>query len=296
MESREVVGMWRIMLKKAPFIIVLLMLGMFTPAGLLQINPACAATSASVRFVQAAIISPKIDIYIDGKLVKNNLQFGSVTAYFPVDAKDHVVVVTSAGGSITAPIIRQDVLFFDANFYTLVAVGDTNPAVTPSLIPFVDDNQIYNTKARVRIYHLADNAGPVSLSEDGKVLIPNQQYQGASDYLNLDPGNSKLTITLLGQQNTQLTSVNDFQPNTVTSLFAIGLVNNTSVNTAFRFVVQTTDGLPSGFPVTGYVKSADTFSSFLQWLGIIIGIVLVGSGMILLGRSQDEKSSLTGNT
>ncbi len=55
--------------------------------------------ASAVRFVHVVPGAPAVDVYVNGSLAINNLEYGSATDYVNVPAGDHTVTVTAAGSS-----------------------------------------------------------------------------------------------------------------------------------------------------------------------------------------------------
>jgi hypothetical protein len=243
-------------------------------------------TQAHVRVVHAAPAAPNVDVYVDGSKLLPNFAFGTVTDYVPLAAGAHQIVIVGAGQPQTPATISGSATVESGKKYTIAAIGNSNPAVTPSLVVFADDNSVSDNKAKARVYHLSDNAGAVSVSTGGNTVINSLAFKSASDYLNVPSGTYDFTVTLLDKQNTTV-PLNGAQlaANKVTSVFALGEVGGSGA-TAFAFKVAVADGVSSSLPVTGATVTQSAGSMLAVWIGIaaILLLALGGTGYALAVR------------
>lgn len=206
------------------------------------------SSSAYMRVVHAAPAAPTVDVYVDGTKLLTSFTFGTVTGYVPVSAGGHQIAVVPAGQPASAAVINQQVNLSAGTSYTAAAIGDAN--TTPALVAFADNNTLVSGKARVRVYHLSSDAGPVSVATGGQTVIPDLTFKNASDYLSVSPGSYTFDVTLKDNGKAVSTSA-ALSANQITSIFALGLVGG-SGDIAFRFVAATISGTPSGLPPTGF--------------------------------------------
>jgi hypothetical protein len=224
------------------------------------------ASQAFVRIAQAAPLAEDIDVYIDGTSLIAGFQFGNVSQYMPVDAGARSVQVVPAGKVIKNAIIRQNVTLAQGKYYTLAAVGDSSPAVAPVLIAFEDDNTVEPNQAKIRLYHLSDNAGPAMVKDaEGAVIIPNLGFEQGTGYLTVAPGDYTYTMTLINS-NTTVKQPVTAEADKVTSVICVGEVGG-SGGTVFKAVVQSVSAIPTGLPQTGVAPGESSIPP-IGWLAI----------------------------
>ena len=243
-------------------------------------SPAYAAASAYVRVVHAAPAVPDVDVYVDGAKALPNFMFGTVTDYIPLSAGAHDIAVVPNGQDISKAVIKQSVTVDGGKMYTVAAIGNSSPAVTPALVAFADDNTVAPDMAKVRVYHLSDNAGPVSVATGGSTVISSLSFQNASAYLHVPGGSYTFDVTLLNT-GTKVSQPATLAANKVTSVFALGEVGGSGA-TAFKFAVGVADGIPSGPPQTGVAPqrvSAQSSTPTALWVGLA-ALVIVALGGI----------------
>ncbi len=260
----------------------------------LAAGPARAAENADnnafVRVVHAAPAAPNVDVYVDDTKLLTSFAFGTATDYVPLAAGSHTIKVTPAGQPVGSAVITGSATVTAGSYYTIAAIGNTNPAVTPSLVVFSDDNSVETGKAKVRVYHLSDNAGKVAVAAapGASPVIPSLEFKNASGYLAVAPGAYTFEVTLLDKNNAKVTTPATLELHKVTSVFALGEVGGNG-ETAFKFVAKTVAGIPSGLPPTGNAPESNTWPASATWLIVALGLVLtagVGAGVAVRRRAR----------
>lgn len=248
------------------------------------------ADNAFVRVVHAAPAAPNVDVYVDDNKLLTSFAFGTATDYVPLAAGAHTIKVTPAGQPVSSAVISGSATVSAGSYYTIAAIGNTSPAVTPSLVVFSDDNTVETGKAKVRVYHLSDNAGPVSVAAapGGALVIPSLDFKNASGYLAVAPGSYTFEVTLLDKNNTKVNAPATLELHKVTSVFALGEVGG-SGETAFKFVGKTVAGVPSALPPTGNAPATTTWPAWASWLVVALSLILtagVGAGVAVRRRAR----------
>jgi hypothetical protein len=243
-----------------------------------------AANNAFVRVVHAAPAAPDVDVYVDGSKLLTSFKFGTVTDYVPLAAGSHEIAVVPAGKSLSDAVIKQSVSVSAGVSYTVAAIGDSN--TSPALVAFVDDNSVASGMAKVRVYHLSSDAGPVSVATGGQTVIPDLTFKNASDYLSVQPGSYTFDVTVKDSGTTVNTSA-DLAADTVTSVFAVGLLKG-SGDTAFKFVAASVSATPSGLPSTGFAPDSAQGASapVALYAGLVVAILLLGGAGYALSRRR----------
>jgi hypothetical protein len=246
------------------------------------------ATAQSPSFVRIIHASPYVgtaDVFVDGTKLLSSFAFGSVTDYAPIPPGPHRVQIALIGQGINASAINQTLDVSPGLAYTVAAIGATPASL--SLEVFVDNNLVTPGSAKLRLYHLSPNAGPLSLAARSNTLISGITYQQASNYLALSSGSYTLDVNAT-QINTSLSLPTNLNANTVTSLFTVGMFNATP---KLELVSTQVNALP-GMPGTGSDPGAPPTNpqpaySWLLWLPRLLGaLVLVCIGAAVIARRR----------
>jgi hypothetical protein len=231
------------------------MLGLGLGLGLLNAGTARAAGSAAdnafVRVVHAAPVDEHVDVYVDNgaQALLSGFTFSNVTDYLPLPASGLTIQVVPAGQAKEKAVITQSVDVQAGAFYTVAIIGDTS--TQPALVVFTDGTSVPADKAELRVYDLSSDAGPLAVSSAGKTVIERLTFKSASNYLTFSPDQSIFEVTLLDQNIQQQTLDATFEPNKVSSVFALGLTSIVD-STGFKFVTKLTAALPTALPPTGF--------------------------------------------
>ena len=238
--------------------------------------PLHVAKADSPSYVRVIHASPDIGtatVFVDGNMLLNNFQFGTVTPYATISAGPHKVQVGLIGTGPNAATITQTLSVDPGVVYTVAALGTTQDGFR--LQTFIDDNTVKSGSAKVRVYHLSPGTGSVNVIEDGSTVVSGLAYPQASDYLSVPAGAWSANISALNS-NTTLPVSATLGTNTVTSVFAIGLVNGTP---KIQFVSAQVNGFP-GIPGTGadpnYRAARDYVQPAVSWLPEILVLLLTG--------------------
>jgi hypothetical protein len=244
-------------------------------------TPAHRAAAASPSYIRVIHASPDIGtatVFVDGNMLLNNFQFGTVTPYATVPAGPHKVQVGLIGTGPGAATITQTISVDPGVVYTVAALGTKTDGFKLQI--FIDDNTVNSGSAKLRVYHLSPGTGSVSVANGSTTLINSLAYQQASDYLTEPAGTYNLNLDLSSSQNTSLPVSTDLSANTVTSIFAIGLLNGTP---KLQTISAQVAGLPN-VPGTGsdptYRAVSDSAQPAIPWLPEIAFVLLVGGFLV----------------
>jgi hypothetical protein len=244
----------------------------------IQVPSASAASPSFVRIIHASPYIGVADIFVDGAKLLSSVGFGAITDYSPISPGPHHVQIALLGKGPGAAVITQDLAVKPGVTYTVAAIGAT-PS-TLSLQVFIDNNLLVPGTAKLRMYHLSPDLGPLSVNANGNTLIQNITYQQASDYVGLSAGPYTFDVNA-AQVNTMLPLSATLKANTVTSIFAIGMFNG---NPQAELKPAQAAGLP-GMPGTGSDPNAPAASTSTQplfpWLlGALALLTLAGYVMM----------------
>ncbi len=253
-------------------------------------TPVLSASATSPAFVRVIHASPFVgtaDVFVDGTKLLSSFAFGAVTDYVPVPPGPHKIQIALVGKGIGAAALTQTLSVSPGLAYTVAAIGAT-PS-TLSLQVFVDSNQVTAGTAKLRIYQLSPDAGPISVDAGSTPLVQNIAYQQASQYLNLSAGSYTFNVNTSNASVTLPLSTT-LKANTVASIFTVGVVNGTP---KLELVPAQTNGLPS-LPGTGSDPNAllpgqgsvQPLAPWLPWLFGTFAMLLFGTNLLVRHRAR----------
>ncbi len=244
----------------------------FTPA-----SAASAADMAFVRVVHAAPGAGTVDVFVDGAKLLPGFTFGTVTGYVPVPAGAHKIQVAPAGKGIGASVITQTVTVNAGIPYTVAALGTAASGF--SLAAFGDNNLVSGNMARVRVYHLSPDAGPVDVAAGGNTVIRGLTYTNASGYLSVPGGAYTFKVTAT-QAGATVPVAATLTGGMIYSVFAVGQLKGTP---ALAFKIGAVAGVP-GMPGTGSdprpVTHGGSSNPLMPWFFGALALFLFGSSMV----------------
>src|SRR6266571_2910578 len=189
-----------------------------------QAYPVSAASPSFIRLVNASPDVGTVDVFVDGAKFLGNAQFATVTDYLQLPAGQHRVELALVGKGVGAAVIVQTLSVQAGTAYTVAAIGTKSTGF--SLQIFVDNNLMARGMAKVRVYDLSLRTGPLSIATGGLTIPGALFYRQASNYLKLPAGLYTFTVSASRPSFSLLDQVT-LKPNTVTSIFIVGVLHGT---------------------------------------------------------------------
>lgn len=181
-----------------------------------------AAPVSYLRILHAVPDAPKVDVYLNDKLIANNLAFKQFTEYLSIVPGYYNVKIYPAGNT-SNPVINTSFSASGNNIYTAAAIGflkniylkvieDTPMAVAPN-------------KTMVRFVHLSPDAPMVNVVLPNKNIgFENVSFGEVTNYKEMSPGISTIQISAAQTGDVVLMSPNArFGRNKFYSIYAVGL-------------------------------------------------------------------------
>lgn len=153
-----------------------------------SLNAATAhADEAQVRVVHASPDAPAVDIYVNGEVAIEGLEFGSASDPTMLPAGEYQVQVAPAGTSADAAVIDATLTLEGGIAYDVAAVGLLSEI--QAQVYTLDLSTIDDGKARVRAVHASPDVPAVGVAvADGPVLFQGAEFPNAIDCADVDAG------------------------------------------------------------------------------------------------------------
>jgi hypothetical protein len=250
----------------------------------LFIGPLRSVSAESPTFVRVVNASPDASvtsIFVDGKEIVHNFQFGTVTAYVTIPAGNHRWQMAAIGKGPGASSMTEMVRCDPGVAYTIFSYGTQKTGIKLGM--FMDDNALATGSAKVRVYHLASQTGAVDVSANTIALANGLTYPNASSYVLLPSG--AYTFHMAGTTSSSVSST--MSSGFVESIF---LINKSSGNQV-QVVTAQEKGLPT-LPNTGSDPRATdgTVSNhplFTWGIVLVVGII---AGLLFFGANRRHRS------
>lgn len=174
------------------------------------------------RILQSLPGLQNVDMYINDKLVIQNLTYGNYTPYFPMVEDSYLLSLYPAGKKDT-PILTSTLTIGEREFLTLATVINSDIV---NFLSIPDLNLLMNpVRTMLRFVNLSPDTPAVDVTlPDGTVLFHNISYQEGSSYMPVAAQNYTLQIREAGTANVLVTVPdNNLNPNEYYTFYALGL-------------------------------------------------------------------------
>ncbi len=183
--------------------------------------------TAKVRVLHASPDAPAVDVYVDGTLVLEAVEFGAISDYLEVAPGEHEIQVYAAGAD---PSLEETTTVIDARTGFEADTMSTFAAVNvlEKIQPLVlRDAAAPEKGAIVRVVHLSPDAPAVDIGADGsapkKALVKGLAFGDASEYLPVKAGSYDLDVRPAGKKAVALDlDALDLASGSAYTVFAIG--------------------------------------------------------------------------
>lgn len=202
---------------------------------------------ACVQVIHASPDAPAVDVYVDGGLALEGLEFGAASGWVALPAGDHQVQVAATGEAADTAVIDATLTLEAGVAYEVAATGllaDITPQVyVADLSPLEAD------MARIQVLHTSPDAPAVDIAvTGGDVLVPELAFPDASGYLTVPAGAYDLEVRPAGTTDVALALPGvELEAGTVYDVYAIGLLEDGSLNV---LVVATSIGGAEATPAS----------------------------------------------
>ncbi|MEO0595575.1 MAG: DUF4397 domain-containing protein [Chloroflexota bacterium] len=134
-------------------------------------------STAAVRVGHFASDAPRVDIYLDGEAVIEDLAYTQVTPFLALPAGMYEVAVVPVGADIEDAVIGPLEVDFSADTNTTVAAVGTLENETLTATIFTEDyDPLQDNRAGLTVFHAIDGEGAVNIIGSGTQLVDFLRY------------------------------------------------------------------------------------------------------------------------
>jgi len=168
-------------------------------------NVMAQGAQSQLRVMHDSPDGPNVDVFVDGKLVFENVAYSTTTNYQSVAPGQHRVQVAPTGKSADDSVIDTTVDLRSGKPYTVLAL-DKLKNIKAQLLP--DTSKVPEQgHARVRIINAAADLGPLDVYPSGSTSpVLTDQYFGSADYVEIPAGTYSFDLTPASSSDIVLTS------------------------------------------------------------------------------------------
>ena len=190
------------------------------------------AGDSCINVIHASPDAPAVDVYLDGELALEGVEFGQFSGWIAVPAGEHQVQVTAAGDDAANAVIDATVELAADAAYHVAATGHLAD-ITPQIyqVNLSDLDAMDDPMARIRVIHTSPDAPAVDIAlAGGDVLIADLAFPNASDALEVPAGSYDLEVRPTGTTDVALDLPGvELEAGMVYDVFAIGLAGDGSL-------------------------------------------------------------------
>ena len=190
------------------------------------------AGDSCINVIHASPDAPAVDVYLDGALALEGVEFGQFSGWIAVPAGEHQVQVTAAGDDAANAVIDANVELAADAAYHVAATGHLAD-ITPQIyqVNLSDLDSMGDPMARIRVIHTSPDAPAVDIAlAGGDVLIADLAFPNASDALEVPAGSYDLEVRPTGTTDVALDLPGvELEAGMVYDVFAIGLAGDGSL-------------------------------------------------------------------
>ena len=190
------------------------------------------AGDSCINVIHASPDAPAVDVYLDGELALEGVEFGQFSGWIAVPAGEHQVQVTAAGDDAANAVIDANVELAADAAYHVAATGHLAD-ITPQIyqVNLSDLDAMGDPMARIRVIHTSPDAPAVDIAlAGGDVLIADLAFPNASDALEVPAGSYDLEVRPTGTTDVALDLPGvELDAGMVYDVFAIGLAGDGSL-------------------------------------------------------------------
>lgn len=158
---------------------------------------------ACVNIIHASPDAPAVDVYVNGEVALENVEFTQFSGWLALPAGDYHVQVTATGDMPENAVIDTELTIEAGNAYHVAAVG-TLDSISAAVIQS-DLSELEADMARVQVIHASPDAPAVDVAvSDGDVLVENLEFGAASGYLEVPAASYDLEVRPTGTMDVAL--------------------------------------------------------------------------------------------
>jgi hypothetical protein len=184
---------------------------------------------ACVNIIHASPDAPAVDVYINGEMALEKVEFSQFSGWLPLAAGEYQVQVTASGDTPENAVIDTQLTIEAGNAYHVAAVG-TLDSISVAVIQS-DLSELEADTARVRVIHASPDAPAVDVAvTGGDVLITDLAFGAASDYLEVPAASYDLEVRPTGTMDVALALPGvELEAGMVYDILAVGQLGDESL-------------------------------------------------------------------
>ncbi len=170
--------------------------------------------AAQVRVAHFSPDAPAVDVYVDGEVAVEALEYPVVTDFLELEPGTYSIAVAPAGTSLDDAVIGPlNVAFEEQSVQTIAAVGSVDAGTLTATVIVEDGNPISEDNARVTFIHAVEDAPGVDVYGSNALLVQSLRFPSANSdggfTREIPAGEINFTITVAENRDAVLASANN---------------------------------------------------------------------------------------
>ena len=245
---------------------------------------AAQSDEANVRVIHASPDAPAVDIWVNGSVAIEGLEFGDATDWIALPAGSYDVAVAPAGADAADAVIEATLDLEGGVNYNVAAVGFL--ADISATVFTTDTADLAEGQARVQVVHASPDAPAVDVAvAGGPVLVGDLSFPNASGSLDVDSGTYDLEVRPAGTEDVALDLPGvALDAGTVYDILAIGtLADGTLTVLPLTTPGEVADGVGGVTDVaaTGVGSAVQGSTGMLMLLAAVAAVVLFAAAALV---------------
>jgi len=203
--------------------------GDFDPEPTPEARTVAVSEAAQVRVAHFSPDAPAVDVYVDGEVAVESLEYPTVTAFLELEPGVYSIAVAPTGTSVDDAVIGPTNVQFEAqSIQTIAAVGSAEEGTLSATVIIEDSDDITEGSARVTFIHAVEGAPAVDVYGSNALLVQALRFPSANSdggfTREIPAGQIDFSITVAENADATLATANnvDLEDNTFYIVAAIG--------------------------------------------------------------------------
>ena len=197
---------------------------------------------ARLRVIHASPDAPAVDVYVGGQVLVEGAELGAVTDFYTMATGSADVTIVPAGGDPVEAVAEVTIDLADGVTYELAVTNFLDSLET--VLYTVDDSEVTEGNARVRVIHLSPDTPPIDVAvTGGDVLFEADEFTNATEYIEVPAGTYDLEVRPFGSEDVAVALPGtELEAGAVYEFLGIGSLEDGSLHV----IAVTLDGVVGG--------------------------------------------------
>lgn len=189
--------------------------------------------SSLVRVFHASPELPPVDVYVNDKLLFQNIKFKDFSKYIQIKEDNYKLDIFESGDQ-QSPLINQTVKVDSKEVYTIAIIGSMDN-LSLLVINDYSSKTINDDYSSFRMINLSPQSQPIDIIVDGDTLFKNIGYKEGTIYADVKISEYNIKLTSSIDNATLAKFKSKFKANRIYTIYLVGNPKSLSI-------IQSVDG------------------------------------------------------